>query len=690
MKNRVLFSIFITIFSFVYTVSAKQEKYTKHTVAKGETINMIAQKYKVTPYDIYSLNPDSQNGIQQNSVLLIPTSASVVVIHSSQNAPLNNNTDSHLVQPKETLYSISKQYGVTIDALKTANGDLLNNGLKIGLNIKIPKSGSVQNGAVSKPEEINKVIAPVESKPAVVKPTPKGETTYHIIEPKETKYGISKKYGMTILELERLNPQIVSEFPIGFKLVVSGNAINQAVIETANLGSVGTSESELAKQSSEAKPSAEKSTAEKTSTKKYLEEYVVKPKETIYSIANDYGISEQELISLNPELKRGIKQGMILRVPKGQRKEPVKKEQGNLLKTINTNARKQLALLLPFNISKIESDTINSTQARLKKDKFLNLTLDFYSGALMAIDSAKVLGMNVDIKILDSQETKNSSNVATLVQQNNLQNMDAIVGPFYQSNVEKLAELLEPTKTPVISPLSKEIGKKYTNLYQSMPSAEFLRNSIFDFMKAKNGNIIAVVDTKKGSVKQYIQEMQPNVRIAGLSEKGTFVADSLKVLFQKDKLNYVVLASESTGMILATTNAMLAAQKDYQVQLVILEQNDTFDFEEISLTRLTKLKLLYPSLSRPNESDEANQFDVKYKKVNKIIPNQYAIRGFDVTFDTLLRLSQDNTFEETIQTSPSEQIENKFDYVQNATYGYTNNGIYILYYDTDLTIKEAL
>ena len=690
MKNRVLFSIFITIFSFVYTVSAKQEKYTKHTVAKGETINMIAQKYKVTPYDIYSLNPDSQNGIQQNSVLLIPTSASVVVINSSQNAPLNNNTDSHLVQPKETLYSISKQYGVTIDALKTANGDLLNNGLKIGLNIKIPKSGSVQDVAVSKPEEINKVIAPVVSKPTVVKATPEGKTTYHIIEPKETKYGISKKYGMTILELERLNPQIVSEFPIGFKLVVSGNAINQAVIGTANRDSAGTSESELAKQSSEAKPSAEKSTAEKTSTKKYLEEYVVKPKETIYSIANDYGISEQELISLNPELKRGIKQGMILRVPKGQRKEPVKKEQGNLLKTINTNARKQLALLLPFNISKIESDTINSTQARLKKDKFLNLTLDFYSGALMAIDSAKVLGMNVDIKILDSQETKNSSNVAALVQQNNLQNMDAIVGPFYQSNVEKLAELLEPTKTPVISPLSKEIGKKYTNLYQSMPSAEFMRNSIFDFMKAKNGNIIAVVDTKKGSVKQYIQEMQPNVRIAGLSEKGTFVADSLKVLFQKDKLNYVVLASESTGMILAATNAMLAAQKDYQVQLVILEQNDTFDFEEISLTRLTKLKLLYPSLSRPNETEEANLFDVKYKKVNKIIPNQYAIRGFDVMFDTLLRLSQDNTFEETIQSSPSEQIENKFDYVQNATYGYTNNGIYILYYDTDLTIKEAL
>ena len=704
MKNRILFSIVLTVFSFVFTVSAKQEKYTKHTVANGETINTIAQRYKVTAYDIYSLNPDSQNGIQLNSVLLIPASTSVVVLHASQSNTQSDNPNTHLVQPKETLYSISKQYGVTIDAIKAANGDLLNNGLKIGQNIKIP-SGNGQAIATSKPSEPLKVVTPAASKPTVVKATPKtetpkGETTYHIIEPKETKYGISKKYGMTIPELERLNPQIVSEFPIGFKLVVSGNAVNQSVVETATRGGAGTSDSELAKKSSVAKPVVEvtkpvvatptATTPETSSTKKYLEEYVVKPKETIASIANDYGMSEQELISLNPELKRGVKLGMILRVPKGQRKEPVKKEQGNLYKTINTNARKQLALLLPFNITKLESDTINSTQARLKKDKFLNLTLDFYSGALMAIDSAKVLGMNVDIKILDSQETKNSSNVAALVQQNNLQSMDAIVGPFYQSNVEKLAELVEPTKTPVISPLSKEDGKKYSNLYQSMPLSDVLRTSIFNFMKAKGGSIVAVIDTKKGSVKQYIQSFQPDVKIVGLSEKGSFVADSLKATFQKDKLNYVVLASESTGMILATTNAMLAAQKDYQVQLVILEQNDTFDFEEISLTRLTKLQLLYPSFSRPNETDEANQFDAKYKKINKIIPNQYAIRGFDVTFDTLLRLSQDKTFEETIQASPSEQIENKFDYVQNATYGYSNNGIYILYYDTDLTIKEAL
>jgi len=679
MKNRILFSIFLTLFSFVFTVSAKQEKYTKHTVAKGETINMIAQKYKVTPYDIYKLNPDSQNGIQLDSVLLIPSSAvettSYVAPKATSSTTQNSNPTTHLVQPKETLYSLSKQYDITIDELKAANGDLLKEGLKIGQNLKIPASGSSQTAIISEPVEVEKVP---------VKETPKGNTPkvekkvvtttvsgYHIIEPKETKYGISKKYGMTIAELERLNPQIVNDFPVGLKLIISENATASATTETA-------------------KPIIVSSNETTTSTKKYLEEYVVKPKETILSIANDYGITEKELITLNPELKKGIKQGLIIRVPKGQRKEPVKKEQGNLLKTINTNARKQLALLFPFNISKLESDTINSTQALLKKDKFLNLTLDFYSGALMAIDSAKVLGMNIDIIILDSQETKNTSNVSALVQQNNLQTMDAIVGPFYQVNVEKLAELVESTKTPVISPLSKEVGKKYSNLYQSMPSTELLRTSIFEYMKTKNANIIAVIDNKKASVRQYIQDMQNETKIVGLSSKGTVVADSLKVLFQKDKLNYVVLASESTGMILATTSAMMAAQKEYQVQLVILEPNETLDFEEISLTRLTKLKLLYPSLSRPNETVEANQFDAKYKKLNKILPNQYAIRGFDVIFDTLVRLSQDKMYEETVQGSSSEQIENKFDYVANATYGYSNKGIYILYFDTDLTIKEAL
>lgn len=682
MKIRILFSLLFTMLSVSVTTATKQEKYIKHTVVKGETVNLIAQKYNVTPYDIFKLNPDSQNGIKQDTVLLIPPSSIGTTTAAQKPAVVSSKKTTHLVQPKETLFSLSRQYNVSVDAIKNANAELLKDGLKIGQNVVIPAGDVLTQETyekppvekpIVKPAEVAKTVVKEEVKAVATKPTSSSKTIYHTVEAKETKFGISKKYGITIENLEKLNPQIVSGLQVGTKLLISGE---RTISEDVSL--VAKSKSEPIK--------------ETVSTKKYLQEYVVRQQETLYSISKDFAISEEELISLNPELKKGVKLGMIIRVPmkeKSEVKPVINKIQSNLSTSIKSDKKKQLVLLLPFNISKIESDTVNSTQARLKKDKFLNMTLDFYSGALMAIDSAKVLGLNVDVSIFDSQETKNSSAAASVIQQNNLTNVDAIIGPFYQTNVEKVAEMLEGYNTPVISPLSKESGKGYKNLYQSTPTAEQMKSSIFDFMRSKNGNIVAVVDAKKGSIVSYLKDQQKDVKIVGLSDKGTLVSDSLLVKLDKNKMNYVIVASEKTGMILSSTTSMVNAQRNYQVQMVVLEQNETLDFEEIPLAKLTKLNMLYPSISKSNETLEAIYFENNYKKINKIVPNQYAIRGFDVTFDTLLRLSQDKSFEETVQGSATEQIESKFDYSLNENGGYSNKGVYILQYEADLSITEA-
>ena len=122
-----MFKRVICIFVLVFTCSVFGQNYTKHTVAKGETILLIAQKYKVTPYDIYKLNPDSQNGIQPNTVLLIPKSIGKVEVKIGVKekpnpfAATKSTNSSHIVKPKETLYSISKEHNVTIDDLEAAN-----------------------------------------------------------------------------------------------------------------------------------------------------------------------------------------------------------------------------------------------------------------------------------------------------------------------------------------------------------------------------------------------------------------------------------------------------------------------------------------------------------------------------------------------------------------------------------------
>jgi hypothetical protein len=67
---------------------------------------------------------------------------------------------------------------------------------------------------------------------------------------------------------------------------------------------------------------------------------------------------------------------------------------------------------------------------------------------------------------------------------------------FYQSNVEKTAELLNSYEVPVISPLSKDTGASFSNMLQTIPTTTVVKKC-GDFMRAKNGNIIAVVDKKK-------------------------------------------------------------------------------------------------------------------------------------------------------------------------------------------------
>ena len=57
-----------------------------------------------------------------------------------------------------------------------------------------------------------------------------------------------------------------------------------------------------------------------------------------------------------------------------------------------------MVLLLPFSMAKIRNGLIKTKTEQLKTDKFLNLTLDFYTGAQMAIDSAKVLGLPVNVR----------------------------------------------------------------------------------------------------------------------------------------------------------------------------------------------------------------------------------------------------------------------------------------------------
>jgi LysM repeat protein len=236
-----------------------QDSIIEYQIQKGETAYFIAQKYKVSVDEIFKLNPESQNGIKENQILKIP-------VHSQANPnPIAQVT--HIVQPKETLFGLSKQYHISLEALQNANQEILAGGLQIGQELVIPQnldtttkivSTQVTHQVVAKEslfsiarqynvsvqdlETLNKEILQnglqigqtisipnkrktLDGRVRVINQ----ETVFHIVEPKETKFSIAKKYGISIDQLESQNPEIVNGLIVGNKL-----AINTAAIKPAN------------------------------------------------------------------------------------------------------------------------------------------------------------------------------------------------------------------------------------------------------------------------------------------------------------------------------------------------------------------------------------------------------------------------------------------------------------------------
>jgi LysM repeat protein len=695
------YSTLLCLVFFVTCSAFSQEKVVKYTVSGGETINQIAVKFKITPYDIYTLNPDARNGIKPNTVLLIPSNGAKATVKSETTiakTAVNSKEIIHEVQPKETFYSIEHKYGISDEALKAANPFLEKDGVQIGQKLVIP---------------FNKSIKQSQLTPAKKQSGAQEKYVYHDVVAKETKFGIAKQYNMSVAELEKRNPEIVENLPVGYRLTIKGTAPKTEAAPITN-----------------AVTSAETKKATETPKKavSYME-YQVKPKETFYSLGRTFHLTQEELTALNPSLSEGVKEGMVLKVPTGYLapqpiiaqaqpqlvekavEKPIEKtsevpsgikivdkvksetvsadpEIVELTKKRGQTDRQKVVLLLPFNLAKLQSDT-TSMATKIKNDKFLSMTLDFYSGAMMAIDSAKTLKLPIDVAIYDSQETKTSSNISSLIAQNKLQNANAVIGPFYQNNAESTANMLRADNVPVISPLSKDAANPIDNLYQAIPSNEVIRNSVFDYMRAKNGNIVAVVDKKKESVINYIKQNQKGVVFAALTETGGLDVANLKSLLLPNRMNYVVMETGNTAMVKTTIKALLDSQKTCQVQLVILEPNSTLDTDEISFDNLIKLKLMYPSITR--ESDEAGAliFKKAYRLKNKVNPSTYATKGFDVTFDTMMRLVQGKTYQETADLMTTEQVDNKFQYYKKEDGGHANKGVYILYYDTDLTLKAA-
>jgi LysM repeat protein len=145
--------------------SKKATNGNTHIVAEKETLFSIARQYVLSVDELKTLNGLTENTLSVGQVLLVKKKQTVTVPSVAITTPETTIKGTHAVGAGETLFSIAKKYGITIDELKAWN-NLINNELKTGQLLIVTQANTNQKEN-TKPlvqENIPAIISKEETK----------------------------------------------------------------------------------------------------------------------------------------------------------------------------------------------------------------------------------------------------------------------------------------------------------------------------------------------------------------------------------------------------------------------------------------------------------------------------------------------------------------------------------------------
>ncbi len=622
MKNiqLIVFIFFIGILS----TFAQQKKYITYKVTDGETIQSISKKLSITPYDLMKLNPDLKKDIDANDILIIPNKDYDSSKEISE-IDLLTLDEKDIVVDNFIYHDVaSKETLYSIQKkYKVSNAEL------IKLNPFLLNEGLKYKDVLKIPLQIKE--EDISKKDENTQP--------YLVKPKETKYSIARSFDISIAYFEELNPKI-KEF---------GLKIDDVVLVP------------------KAKPNEGLD----------FTIYTIEKLETLYSLSHKFEISQEELIVANPELENGVQEGMLIKIPKN-----VEENTDVFIDEILEGKKLKVAMMLPL---LVKQDTLD-----FKNNRLLNIATDFYFGALLAIDSLKHQGLSVHMKVYD---TENSEFVSKKIsEKSEFDNFDVIIGPLFLKNIKAVSKNVNFKKPILVSPISTKdhSGIHNANLIQEVPTKEHMAREILEYIKSNYSDqkLIVIIDEEKSKddFKTLIRELEAldiNKALAIIKPKEGYIKSAIfKKNIDKKKENWFLLLG-SDGVIAADViNNLGVLPEEINVTLFAFEKGRGFD--KIDNNFLARVNFHYPTFNfMDEESLQLKYFIKKYRKMYKAYPSKYAVEGFDITYDILMRLSN-----ETILTQQgiSQRLATRYNFIENTSNSILNKGIFIIKYE-GLTLK---
>lgn len=556
----------------------------------------------------------------------------------------------HTVSKGQSLYSIANMYDTTVDEIVRLNPGS-DSQINTGQTLKIPQKQKTAGTDRSK--------------------------SFHTIQPGETLYQLTVKYKVSAKDICAANPGLsASNFKIGQVIVIPA----------------GSPTTETAQASSE-QPATNKK------EQSWKEMHKVERKETIFSISQEYGITQEELIAANPELRtQKLKKGMFLFIP--YPKAETQAETPVTPATAPTNEEL-------FSESQFERKSIHTIKAALllpfmigtdNKDEQQRMT-EYYEGVLLALNELKAQNVSVDLYTYDTKG--NTATLNTILNKGELKNMDIIIGGVRSANIKLLADYAAKNNIRLVVPFANKVDQVFNNpnIYQVNTPQSYLYSEAYEhFIRKFKGMNVIFLDTNNG-------DKDKNEFISGLKKelkdnRFTYSQMSINTQTPPEKLIAAMdTLSESIFIPVSGKNSALAQifptllqvrRSHPNIQMHLFGYPEWQTYTQEYLSNFYELDTyFYSSFYTNNLFPAAVQFSKNYRNwYGKEMANsypKYGMLGYDTAYFFLKGLAQQgNKLEDNLDRISVTPIQTGFKFQRvNNWGGFINQKVFFVHFTKD-------
>lgn len=430
----------------------------------------------------------------------------------------------------------------------------------------------------------------------------------HEVKAGETLYSLARTYSVTIDDIKNANPMM--------DILKSGMVIN---IPAPNPAIVS-------KTSQSRKPQCRTT-------------YIVEKKQTVYSICRQFGVTIDEFLAANPQVtKEKIKKGEEVCIPftkaelEAKRTETQKRETERAQREaekINRVKSVKVGVILPF---ELESNQLSTKGQRM---------IELYEGFLLAVDSLKKSGVNVDIYAFNEKESYGF--VDSLIKNHPIfPYLNVVLGPLYDTNIQKLSSYANKHDIQLVVPCSSKYGlaDSNPNLFQVNTSENYIYDKVYEYFTShySNYNVIFVSMNEKehttyiNGLKQALDSKNKSYSTIAFSE-----LDNLGDLLSPTMQNVLVPTSNTQNafeMLCYKLNTMESFNLLHSENITMFGYPQWQTFSAKNQSNLNKYRVSYFSTFYSNANNwKTTAFSNKFKKYFKrdLIKShpKFGLLGFD-------------------------------------------------------------